>query len=961
MRKLLMGLLGLFAMLGFAQTASPLDLITAGATDMTISPRQAGRGALLFDSGSGTDVPAFAVVSQHFTDSILTMPFFTFGADDFTVTGCGWEINTVTAYGNYSLGNGPASSVNVYFVRKTGPTLTNTDLSMADHVLENLTYVELDPVFGGDFSIAIPPTVLNKGEWWIVVQVNMDVLVGGQWNWTESASAPNSGMPIGDESNWFQTANPQVSVVSPITGTATCVDTWGRRLTDCSMTRFPDSSPPSDPDFAFALEGTALVNSVFAAPTTLMTVEDGPAVTYDIYLTAPPCPGETVTITPISGDITEGNVSGPVVFTETNYDTVQTVTITPGPSGDGNDGDVMYTITNMVVSDDPSGCYALVTAADISVTNQNIEGTATITVNPTNGLTVDEDGTMTAMFVVATVGTPTDTVTVDLTPSAEVTLDVSSAVMNMANSFSATVTVTGVADDIVDGDQFFTVTTATSFSNDLAYSSIDPADVSGTVLDDDIANVVVTAIPNPLATSEAGGMSTIDYVLTAMPSADVVINLSIDDLSEVSIDQSILTFTNANWDTPQTVVATGVDDNVQDGSRPFTIIGGGTSSGDATWHGLPVTSISGFNADDADTAGFTVDDLGGVTTDESGTTDTFTVVLNSEPIFDVSVDFRSDNIGEGLVGVTPSGPFQETVTLTFTAANWSTPQVVTVEGQDDLVRRADGTVAYTIFSENIVSFDPIYDAITDAAVADISALNTDNDGAASLAVDPVSLTLQENGPSMTFTVNLVTQPTASSVMVPISSSDLTEATVAPNSLTFTDSNYATPQIVTVTPVEDDIIDADQTFDISLGPATGGNYTGLSAAVSVTVENIDTCGEMTLAAEIGGPILAGGTPTCVFDLYKTNNSANPADWILLGTFTVGQDGFVQTGVLAESDCTYITTITGTLTILTRFALITVPTLGEWGLIIMILALASVAILISKRQNLTPSNQFRITQL
>ena len=76
------------------------------------------------------------------------------------------------------------------------------------------------------------------------------------------------------------------------------------------------------------------------------------------------------------------------------------------------------------------------------------------------------------------------------------------------------------------------------------------------------------------------------------------------------------------------------------------------------------------NVDD-DTAGITVSNVAGDTTEAFGTT-TFTVVLDSEPTASVDIDVASDTPLEGLV--TSAG------TLTFTAGNWNVTQTVTVTG-----------------------------------------------------------------------------------------------------------------------------------------------------------------------------------------------------------------------------------------------------------------------------------------
>ena len=77
----------------------------------------------------------------------------------------------------------------------------------------------------------------------------------------------------------------------------------------------------------------------------------------------------------------------------------------------------------------------------------------------------------------------------------------------------------------------------------------------------------------------------------------------------------------------------------------------------------------GMNCFDA--PGFTVAESGGSTSvNESGTTDTFTVVLNSKPAGNVVITASSSDSGEATVGAP----------LTFTTGNWNTPQTITVTG-----------------------------------------------------------------------------------------------------------------------------------------------------------------------------------------------------------------------------------------------------------------------------------------
>ncbi|MEZ4818894.1 MAG: hypothetical protein R3A45_02980 [Bdellovibrionota bacterium] len=49
-------------------------------------------------------------------------------------------------------------------------------------------------------------------------------------------------------------------------------------------------------------------------------------------------------------------------------------------------------------------------------------------------------------------------------------------------------------------------------------------------------------------------------MLDAQPSSDVVIDVSSADTGAATVSISALTFTSANWNTPQTITVTGVND-----------------------------------------------------------------------------------------------------------------------------------------------------------------------------------------------------------------------------------------------------------------------------------------------------------------------------------------------------------------------------------------------------------------
>ena len=88
-------------------------------------------------------------------------------------------------------------------------------------------------------------------------------------------------------------------------------------------------------------------------------------------------------------------------------------------------------------------------------------------------------------------------------------------------------------------------------------------------------------------------------------------------------------------------------------------------------------------------------------------------------------------------------------------------------------------------------------------------------------------------------VRLSRAPT-SDITVPVTSSDTTEATVQPQQMVFTPSNWWLPQVGTVRAVQDNIADGDQPFEITVGQARGldPHFIGASGASvrGVTVDS-----------------------------------------------------------------------------------------------------------------------------
>ncbi|MDB4299212.1 lamin tail domain-containing protein, partial [Flavobacteriaceae bacterium] len=92
-------------------------------------------------------------------------------------------------------------------------------------------------------------------------------------------------------------------------------------------------------------------------------------------------------------------------------------------------------------------------------------------------------------------------------------------------------------------------------------------------------------------TSEEETTATFTTVLDVVPASDVVLDVSSDYPGEISFDLSQLTFTDQNWDTPQTITITGLDDSDVDGDIDVTItVAVDDALSDDSYDGLSATT-----------------------------------------------------------------------------------------------------------------------------------------------------------------------------------------------------------------------------------------------------------------------------------------------------------------------------------------------------------------------------------
>ncbi|MEZ6087900.1 MAG: Calx-beta domain-containing protein [Pirellulaceae bacterium] len=403
-------------------------------------------------------------------------------------------------------------------------------------------------------------------------------------------------------------------------------------------------------------------------------------------------------------------------------------------------------------------------------------------------------------------------------------------------------------------------------SSDSKYDAIAIDSVAGTNEDNEIP--VTISAPSASSTDETGSTSTFSIVLDQQPTSNVVIALASSDTSEATIDVSSVTFTPQNWNVPQTITVTGVDDFVDDGNVPYSIITESIVSNDQEFSGLNPPNVALINNDDGDTVGVTVtplDDL--VTSEQNGSAVQLSIVLVSQPTGPVAISVDSSDTTEGIVS---------SAVINFTVENWNVPQTVTVSGVDDDVD--DGNIAYDV-SLSVTSGDESYNGFT---LPTFSFSNTDDDQAGVTIVPATDLITGEDGTTDTFTVVLDSQPTAD-VTITLASSNTAEGTVDPQSLTFTASNWDQPQLVTLTGIDDDLEDdrVDYTVSVSVGGADS-NYSSLTIP-AITATNIDDEVGVRITPVSGLETSETGS-TAFFDVVLTRQPESDVSFDLMSSNT-----------------------------------------------------------------------------
>ena len=445
--------------------------------------------------------------------------------------------------------------------------------------------------------------------------------------------------------------------------------------------------------------------------------------------------------------------------------------------------------------------FAAVTDFDITIAAGAASKSETFTLSPTDDSVDETDETITVSGTSAGLTVNQDTITLsddDATPTA-ITLSVSDnsvAEDDGATTITVTATVDGTTRFVDDttvgvsvagsgtaaavdfaavsnfnisigaGEASGTETFTLTPTNDAVHEANETITVSGTsgtltvnsatiTLTDDQALPTVTLALSSTSIGEAGGTSTVTATLSAASSAAVTLTVgAAAGTGAVAADFSLsaaktLTIAAGATTSTGTVTVTAADNDVDAANKSVTVSATVTGG-----NGVAVPSDVTLTLTDDETAGVTFSTTT-LTLTEQGPSQSFTVVLDSEPTGGIN--------GTTWVGLTPSDELDLNTALTypynlsFNVSDWDTPKTVAVTALGDSDRANDAKqIRYTVAGYT-------GGEVTNQLAVTVTVIDDDKP-AVSLSLSPSSIS--ENGGVATVTATLeAASPATTTIMV----------------------------------------------------------------------------------------------------------------------------------------------------------------------------------------------------
>lgn len=623
-------------------------------------------------------------------------------------------------------------------------------------------------------------------------------------------------------------------------------------------------------------------------------VEGGLTDTYTLVLTSQPTSDVTITLAP-NAQVTA--TPSPITFTSANWNVARTVTVTAVDDA-VVEGNHTGTIGHTVASSDSS--YNAFALANLTVN---------ITDNDLPTLTIDDvsvaegnGGTSTMTFTVTRTGATPSTVSVTYaTTDGTATTgnsdyDAASGTVSIPSggaSASTTISVTVFGDVRFENNEIFTVNLS-SPSN----AAIADAIGIGTITNDDTAPTL--AVDDVSITEGNTGNQVLNFTVTRTGLTDLPADYSFATANGTATAGSDYVAINSTG----SIAAGGATGTAQ---ISVQVNGDAVVEADETFTINLTVPVNSTLADaqgvatilNDDTAGIVLtQSLGSTDVTEGGATDTYTLVLTSQPTSNV------------VIALNPGTQLTTPASVTFTAGNWNVAQTVTVAAVDDVIIEGNhtGTIVHTV-----TSADPVYNAFV---VTNVVANITDND-LPTLSINDVSINEGNSGTSiLSFTVTR-TGATPSAVGFDFATADGT-ATTADSDYVSTSGTGTIPSggasattTISVTINGDDFFENNESLSVNLSAPSNaliadgqgvGTITNDDAAPTLSIDDVTV-----FEGNSGNtPMVFTVTRSGLTKVAASVNYATAND-----TATAGTDYTAATGtatIAANTAATATTTIT-----------------------------------------------------
>ena len=313
-----------------------------------------------------------------------------------------------------------------------------------------------------------------------------------------------------------------------------------------------------------------------------LTIPEGGGLAYRVMLTSRPAHDVIIAVTQ-SGDQDIGVDHQEWTFTDSDWKTAQTVTVTASQDGDARDDTA--TLSHSVASTDADYNGITVSEVEVTVTDDEMAG---VSIAPAE-LTIAEGGS--DSYEVVLTSKPSHEVTVTITHSGDGDIGMDHQELTFTGSdweTAQTVTVSAAQDE--DARDDVATLSHSVASTDTDYNGISVSEVDVAVTDDETAGVSI--LPEELTIAE-GGSDTYQVVLTSQPTHEVTVTITHSGDGDIGMDHQELTFTGSDWETAQTVTVSAAQDD--DARDDVATLSHTVTSTDGDYNGITV-SVVGFGS-----------------------------------------------------------------------------------------------------------------------------------------------------------------------------------------------------------------------------------------------------------------------------------------------------------------------------------------------------------------------------